>query len=126
MSKVLWGIRNLDRKLPDSSAYPGGEVTSIHWIAYQEEGKHSISTTGAVNLAPAKEENWIPYLNIDKETATGWCRDAIGADEVKAIEADILARTQELLYPTHTLGLPWNVPDPLPPLPYSIGYVKPK
>lgn len=126
MNIVKWGIKNLDRKLPDSLAYPGGEVIAIHWIAYKTEGKHTVSTTGVVNLSPADSKQWVPYPNIEKETAIGWCRDALGADEVKKIEADITERMQELLNPTHELGLPWKVPDPLPPLPYSLGYVTPK
>lgn len=126
MDPVKWGIRNLDRKLPDSLAYPGGEVIAIHWTAYKTEGKHTVSTTGIVNLLPAAPKNWIPYTTLNKETVVGWCRDALGADEVKAVEADIEARLQELLQPTHELGLPWGAPDPLPPLPYSIGYVNPK
>lgn len=126
MNPVKWGIRNLDRKLPDSLACPGGEIFEIHWTAYKTEGKHTVSTTGTVKLSPADPKNWTPYTSLDKETTVGWCRDALGADEVKAIEADIEARLQELLYPTHELGLPWGAPDPLPPLPYSIGYVNPK
>lgn len=126
MASVKWGIKNLDRKLPDNLAYPGGEVISIHWTAYKTEGKHTVSTTGVVNLSPADSKNWVPYHSIEKETAVGWCRDALGADEVKTIEADITARMEELLHPTHELGLPWKVPDPLPPLPYSIGYVNSK
>ena len=126
MGIVKWGIRNLDRKLPDSLGYPGGEVIAIHWTAYKTERKHTVSTTGVVNLSPADSKKWIPYPSIQKETAVGWCRDALGADEVNAIEADIEARLQELLHPTHELGLPWKVPDPLPPLPYSIGYVNTK
>jgi hypothetical protein len=126
MDTVKWGISNLDRKLPDSAAYPGGEVTALHWVAYNTKEKHTVRRTGIVNLAPAKNDQWVPYLNIEKETAIGWCRDALGADQVKKIEQDILDEIKELLEPTHALGLPWKVPDPLPPLPYSLGYVTPK
>jgi hypothetical protein len=126
MATTKWGIRNLNRKLPDSLSYPGGEVVAVHWIAYLTEGKHTVNTSGVVDLSPASQKDWVPYQHIDKETAVGWCRDALGADKVKAIEVDLSSRLQELLHPTHELGLPWKVPDPLPPLPYSLGYVTPK
>jgi hypothetical protein len=126
MAVIKWGIRNLERKLPDGSAYPGGEVTAIYWIAQQTEGKHTVHSTGVVNLSPADAKNWIPYQSLEKETALGWCQDALGADKVKEIEEDITARLKELVNPTRELGLPWQVPDPLPPLPYSIGYVNQK
>jgi len=126
MSTTKWGIKNLERKLPDSLAYPGGEVTAIHWVAYQTEAKHTVIESGVVELSPAKPDSWVPYQHIDKETAKGWCQDALGADVVKNIEAKLTAQMQELLHPTRELGLPWKVPDPLPPLPYSLGYVTPK
>jgi hypothetical protein len=126
MTVTKWGIKNLERKLPDSLSYPGGEVTAIHWIAYQVEGKHTVSKCGVVELVPAEPEFWVPYQHIDKETARGWCQDALTADVVKTIEAELTAQMQELLHPTRELGLPWVIADPPPPLPYGIGYVTPK
>jgi|APGre2960657373_1045057.scaffolds.fasta_scaffold43498_3 hypothetical protein len=126
MTRTHWGITNLDRKLPDGSAYPGSEVICVYWIAFQKEQGHTVKITGSIELAPAKPKNWTPYLSITKEMAVGWVQDALGAERVASIEAELTNEINEKLRPTHQLGLPWLVPDPLPPLPYSLGYKTPE
>ena len=121
MEKTTWGISSLDRRLPDGSDYPCSEVTAIHWFAYRMAGKYTISTSGIVPLEPAKPTSWIPYSLITKKMAMGWCQDAITADEVKKIEADLVKRVEIKL--KQASGLPLGTPDPLPPLPYPLGYV---
>lgn len=124
MEKTTWGISLLDRCLPDGLAYPCGQVTAIHWFAYRMAGKYTISTSGIVELNPAIATNWIPYSLISKEKAMGWCQDAITADKIKAIDADLIKRVEAKL--KQASGLPWGTPDPLPPLPYPLGYVEVK
>jgi hypothetical protein len=122
MNKTTWGISLLDRKLPDSASYPGSEVTAIHWFAYQMAGKYTVSTSGTVELAPADRKKWVPYLSLNKETVMGWCKDALTSDRVKEIENALAARVDAEL--NKASGLPWDVPDPLPPLPHPLGYVE--
>jgi hypothetical protein len=124
MTKTTWGISLLDRRLPDSTSYPGSEVTAIHWFAYQMAGKYTISTSGIVQLAPADSKKWTPYLSLNKETAMGWCMDALTSDRVKEIEQELAERVDAELHKAS--GLPWGTPDPLPPLPHPLGYVNPK
>jgi hypothetical protein len=114
MNKTTWGISLLDRKLPDSASYPGSEVTAIHWFAYQMAGKYTVSTSGIVELAPADRKKWVPYLSLNKETVMGWCKDALTSDRVKEIENALAARVDAEL--NKASGLPWDVPDPLPPV----------
>jgi hypothetical protein len=121
MDRTTWGISSLDRRLPDGTDYPCGEVTAIHWFAYKMAGKYTISTSGVVKLSPAKANNWYPYHLISKEKAMGWCQDAITADKIKVIDAELTQRVEEKL--KQASGLPWGTPDPLPPLPYPLGYV---
>ncbi len=122
MNKTTWGISLLERNLPDSSSYPGSEVTAIHWFAYQMAGKYTISTSGVVQLAPADSKKWVPYLSLSKETVMGWCKDALTPDRVKEIEDALTERVNAEL--NKASGLPWGTPDPLPPLPHPLGYVE--
>jgi len=43
-------------------------------------------------------------------------------DRVKEIENALAARVDAEL--NKASGLPWDVPDPLPPLPHPLGYVE--
>jgi len=122
MTKTTWGISLLDRKLPDSASYPGGEVTAIHWFAYQMAGKYTVSASGIVELAPATREKWVPYLGLSKDMVMGWCKDALTANRVKEIEESLAKRAEEEL--SKASGLPWGTPDPLPPLPHPLGYIE--
>jgi hypothetical protein len=75
-----------------------------------------------LNLHPADRKKWVPYLSLNKETVMGWCKDALTSDRVKEIENALAARVDAEL--NKASGLPWDVPDPLPPLPHPLGYVE--
>ena len=65
------------------------------------------SLTYSVNLLPADTKNFIPYADITQSEAVLWTQDALGADRVTAMEAEVDALIAQA-------AIPEPVPTPLP------------
>ena len=70
------------------------------------------SVTYAVNLLPADASNFIPYADITQAEAIQWTQDALGADRVTAMEAEVDALIAQAAIPEPVpTPLPWVSPD---------------
>jgi len=65
------------------------------------------SVTYSVNLLPADASNFTPYADITQAQAVLWTQDALGADRVTAMEAEVDALIAQAAIPTPQ-------PEPLP------------
>jgi hypothetical protein len=73
------------------------------------------SVTYSVNLLPADASNFTPYADITQAEAIQWTQDALGADRVTAMEAEVDALIAQAAIPTpQPEPLPWVAPETAP------------
>jgi hypothetical protein len=66
------------------------------------------SVTYSVNLLPSDGKNFIPYDQVTQAEAVQWTQDALGADRVAAMEAEVQAQIDAQKVPTpQPAPLPW-------------------
>ncbi len=101
-----WTINSLSVM---NTPLPETVVMSNFTIA--EDGQ---SVTYAVNLLPADASNFIPYSDITQAEAIQWTQDALGADRVAAMEAEVDALIAQAAIPQpQPEPLPWVAPEPV-------------
>jgi len=70
--------------------------------------KDGQSVTYSVNLLPADASNFTPYADITQAEAIQWTQDALGAERVTAMEAEVDALIAQAAVPTpQPQPLPW-------------------
>lgn len=70
------------------------------------------SVTYSVNLLPADAANFTPYADITQAQAVEWTQDALGAERVTAMEAEVDALIAQAAVPTpQPAPLPWVAPE---------------
>ena len=89
-------------------------ITTIHWTASDSETVgsgnsavvHNGSSYGSVELAEADAGSFIALASVTKDNLIAWAKDAIGVDDVTAIETNIAAQITESKTPTTFSGVP--------------------
>ena len=103
----VWSINSLSVM---NTPLPETVVMSNFTIA--QDGQ---SVTYSVNLLPADASNFIPYADITQAEAIQWTQDALGADRVAAMEAEVDALIAQAAIPTpQPEPLPWVAPETAP------------
>ncbi len=98
-----YSINTLERTTAD------GIVYSVHFTVAAADETYSSSAYGTVPLAaPAEGDTIIPYADLSAEVVLGWTKDALGAEQVEAIEARLQVELDEQAAPTKATGLPWS------------------
>ena len=108
---ATWSISTLDRQLVDGSHTD--VVTVIHWnvqdsetVGEGEEAKtYSGRCYGTVGLA-APGDSFIGYSEITEADAIGWCKAALGDDQVTAYEASVASQIELAKNPVTATGVP--------------------
>ena len=105
---ATWNISTLDRQLVDGERTD--VVTVIHWNVTDSEvdgdNTYSGRCYGTVGLA-APGDSFTPYADITEDTAVGWCKAALGDDEVASLEANVANQIDQQKNPTTGEGVPW-------------------
>ena len=109
---ATWSINDLDRQLVDGERTD--VVTVIHWnvtdsetVGEGEEAKtYSGRCYGTVGLA-APGDSFTPYADITEDTAIGWCKAALGDDQVTAYEDSVASQIALEKNPVTGTGVPW-------------------
>ena len=97
-----YSINDLERTTAD------GVVYSVRFTVAAADGTYSSSVNGYVPLeAPAEGAPFIPYAELTEEVVIGWAKDALGTEQVAAIEASLQAQIDEKAAPSKASGLPW-------------------
>ena len=75
-------------------------VYNVHWIVIGTKEDYSVNNIGTkvVHLNP--ETPFIPFDELTNEIVVGWTKDAMGEEQVKAIEDSIASQIAELENPT--------------------------
>jgi hypothetical protein len=105
---VTWKVVDMTRRTSD------GMVEIVWWLAEAVDGDIAARRGGETVVPPGPPASFIPYPDLTEAICLGWVQDALGAAEVQAIEADLLAQIQEQISPSLAGGVPWasaNVPE---------------
>jgi hypothetical protein len=103
-------IAQLDRTLPD------GCVTTIHWTASQTDGDYTASAYGSLGV-PAKDlsdSTFIDFEDLTEEQVRQWTLDAMGEEQVTALQANLNKKIEAQKQPVTASGLPWDPSTGLP------------
>jgi len=100
-----WNCKTVD-------VYPQAEgetdvVYNVHWIVIGTKEDYSATSIGTQIVAVDPETEFIPFDELTNEIVVGWTKDAMGEEEVQAIEGGIASQINELENPTSvtmTLG----------------------
>jgi hypothetical protein len=91
---------------------PNTVVMSNFTISDTQDGS-SGSVSYSVQLLPADAANFTPYAQITEEMAVQWTQEALGADRIASMEAEVQAQID-------AQKIPMPQPTPLPWAPESI------
>ena len=81
-------------------------VTTIHWTASDADADgNSGSSYGSVGVTLVGTPK--AYADITEADAIGWAKDALGSDQVTAIETSIASQITEMKTPTTASGISW-------------------
>ena len=75
-------------------------VYNVHWIVTGVEEDYTVNTIGTQVVPLDTENDFIPFEDLTNEIIVGWTKEAMGAEEVKAIEDSIASQIAELKNPT--------------------------
>ena len=108
---VTWKVVNLD--YTKSLSGKTNVVTNVHWKA--EDVKTSgdkvypAMEKGSVSLDTSDLSSYTAYDDVTEENAVGWAKDALGSDEVTAVEERISASIDAQENATTGKGKPWVI-----------------
>jgi len=103
---ITWSIVQLDytASLNDQTDV----VTNSHWQCIDEDDAgNQARVYGSVAIPTDNLSNFTAYEDITEAQALQWTKDAIGAEEVASIEANVTAQLQEIANPAEASGIPW-------------------
>jgi predicted sugar kinase len=102
---VTWKISSMDRDLTQGDNE--NIITTIHWTASDADADGNTgSSYGSVGVTLG-EGDVIPYADVTEAEAIAWAKDALGAEQVTAIEASIDSQIEALANPTTASGVPF-------------------
>ena len=108
---VTWTVAQCDYKLTEAQ---GGVdyvnvIDVIHWRASDQDADGNSGTSyGSVGIDTSDlADGWIAYASLTEAQAITMFKNALGAEQVTAIEASIAAQISALANPTTGTGVPW-------------------
>lgn len=107
-STYTWSIQTLERTIADGIVYSVSfAIDAVHEVSADEV--YNVTKSGYVTLAaPAEGDPVIPYADLSEKVVLGWTKDALGTEQVEALEACLQTELDELLAPTKAAGIPWS------------------
>lgn len=107
MATPVWSVVNLERKLPDGTVPPDGQVYTAHWTVTLEDQGESAGAYGSVGFGDPDPSNYTPYDQLTEAEVLQWVFDALGVDQVVTIQEGLYNQIQQKLNPTSASGTPW-------------------
>ena len=75
-------------------------VYNVHWIVTGAKEDYSVNNIGTQVVSLDPETPFIPFEDLTNEIIVGWVKEAMGADQVQAIEDSIASQIAEKENPT--------------------------
>ena len=93
-----WNCKTVD-------VYPQAEgetnvVYNVHWIAKGTKEDYSVTSIGTQVVPLDPKADFIPFEDLTNEIVVEWTKEAMGEEQVKAIEDGIASQIAELENPT--------------------------
>ena len=102
---ATWTIASMDRDITQDGK--ANVVTTIHWRASDTDSDGNTgSSYGSVGVTLGSGA-FVAYADITEANAIQWAKDALGTDEVTAIEANIASQIAKMKTPTTASGVSW-------------------
>jgi predicted sugar kinase len=102
---ATWKINTLVRDLTQGDNE--NIITQIHWtVSDSDADGNTGSSYGSVGVTLG-EGDVIPYADVTEADAIGWAKDALGDEQVTAIEASIASQIDAQANPTTASGVPF-------------------
>ena len=99
---------------PTLTAYPSDAgqtdvVYTVHWVLNGTDGTYTGSSYGTVGVTYTSGEPFTPYADLTEAQVQGWVTNALGAEQVAALETNIAQQIQQQITPTSVnLPPPWS------------------
>ena len=101
---ITWKINTLDRDLTQGDNE--NIITTIHWtVSDSDADGNTGSAYGSVGVTLVGTPT--PYADVTEADAIGWAKDALGDEQVTAIEAGIASQIDALANPVTASGVPF-------------------
>ena len=110
---VKWSISNLNRQI--SLDGKSDVVTAVHWQVTDSETvgsgddavTHSGRAYGVNGLDTSELSSFTAYADVTEANAIAWAKEALGADQVTALEKSVADQITESKTPTIGTGKPF-------------------
>jgi len=103
---ITWSITQLDYALSQDGHTD--VVNNSHWQCVDaDDAGNQARSYGAVGIPTDDLSNFTPYADITEAQALQWTKDALGAEQVAAIEAGVAQQLSLIENPTEGSGTPW-------------------
>jgi len=101
---TTWKISSMDRDLTQGSNE--NIITTIHWTASDADADGNTgSSYGSVGVTLVGTPT--AYADVTEADAIGWAKDALGEEQVTAIEDSIASQIALMKTPTTASGISW-------------------
>ena len=101
-----WTISQLEC-YPEYEGQPD-VVTVVHWRLTGTDGEYTGSVYGSIGLTLDPDAPFTPYASLTQDQVIGWVKDALGAEQVAAYEANVAQQIADQINPpVVTPPLPW-------------------
>ena len=114
-----WNCRTVDAYVEQNAE--ADVVYNVHWIVTgtsdelnPQDNPYSATSIGTQTLDTSEITNFIPFDQVTNAEVVAWTQDAMGAEQVTAIETGIASQIESMIHPT-TVTL--TVGEPVPPIP---------
>lgn len=102
-----WAINQMD-------CYPEYEgeadvVFAVHWTLNATDGIYAAGAYGSIGVSLDEGSNFTPFADLTEEQVIGWVQDAMGEEQVDALEANLAKQIADQA----------NPPVVAPPLPWA-------
>lgn len=84
-------------------------VFNVHWTLNGTDGTYQGSAYGTQSVPLDSSAPFTPYADLTQEQVLGWVQDAMGPEQVAAIEASVAQQIADQANPpVVTPPLPWS------------------
>ena len=113
-----WNCRTVDAYVEQNAE--ADVVYNVHWIVTgtsdeldPQDNPYSATSIGTQTLDTSEITNFIPFDQVTNAEVVAWTQDAMGAEQVTAIETGIANQIALLIAP---VSVTLTVGEPVPPV----------
>ncbi len=104
---TTWSIVNTEFLLSENGQT--NVINCLHWqFVDSDDNGNQGRSYGTVSVPTDDLSNFTPYADVTEAEALQWAFDALGAEQVTAIEDGVAKQLAAQQNPTEGSGTPWN------------------